>query len=98
MVEKRPGEVSVIQYLRPNGVKREMLANVGEEYVKKSKDMILEAEVVPGNMVALWVRFKDEPEEDQLMDLVYNGPGERTPESALRDLIEEKYKERHECE
>lgn len=84
-------EVEVTQYLRPNGKKRTIMCQVGKDHVEKSKNMILEAEVLPGNMVCFWVRFKDEEEELQFLDITYNGPGDRCPENILKELIDRKY-------
>ena len=42
--ELRPGEVEVIQYLRPNEKRRRMAVFLGEEYAKKTEDLILSME------------------------------------------------------
>lgn len=89
-LQKRPNEVSVTQYLRPDGRKREMYAPVGEEYVKiaEEKDLIIGAEDLGTGQIALYVRRSDEDEEQEKTYLATNSPGENEPVKVLQRAIE----------
>ena len=58
----REDELEVIQYLRPDGRRRRMLAPVGVEYVKKAKNLIITAEWL-GGTINICGRRKGESEE-----------------------------------
>lgn len=92
--EVREDEVEVIQFLRPEGKRRRMLANVGAEAAKKAEDIVLSAEELTTHRVALYARFTDEPEEKEITEIVENGPGADSPSECLKCLIEKKFKER----
>ena len=87
-------EVKVIQYLRPDGRQREMLVDVDEGYVEKAKDMVLSAEELTTGEIAVYARFKDEPEENERLELAINGPGNKSPSTMLQKVIDRKYNER----
>lgn len=89
--ETYPNEVEIIQYLRPDGKRRRMTCPVRNDILAKVTGMILEAEEIPGGKVAIWVRGKDESEENQIMDLADNGPGPNDPVKVLERLIERKF-------
>jgi len=80
-------DVEVIQYLRPNGVRRRMFAPVGIEYVKKAKDMVLSAEDLKNGEVAIYGRMKDQSEDDEIVRIAINGSGYLSPTNVLRKLI-----------
>jgi hypothetical protein len=86
-----PDEVEVIQYLRPNGLRRRITVPYKSDLIAKATGMIIEAECLPDGNVAIWVRNKDEDEEKQLLDIAVNGPGERSPSTILEKLINEKF-------
>jgi hypothetical protein len=83
-------EVEVIQYLRPNGKRRRMLAPVGKKYVEKAKDLIISVEELTTGEVAIYVRKINDPIDDEVMELAYNGPGDNSPTNVLRRLIDKK--------
>jgi len=88
------GEVEVIQYLRPEGKRRRMLADVGVEAAKMAEDMVLSAEELNTLRVALYARFIMEPEEKEINEIAENGPGADSPAMCLARLIERKFNER----
>lgn len=88
---QKPHEVEIIQYLRPNGTPRRMLAPVGEEYVKKAEDMVLTCEELTTGEVALYCRFADERIDHETMKLADNGSSENEPTKVLQRLIDKKW-------
>ena len=92
--EKGKTFVEVIQYLRPDGRRRRMLANVGEETAKLAENMVLSAEELIDGTVVVYARFKDEPPELERIALAHNRPGPRSPTNVLMEVIGEKAKER----
>lgn len=88
------GYVEVIQFLRPNGQRRRMLAYLGADYVEKAKDMILSAEVLSTGVVAVYARFIDAQEHEEFVELAKNKPGPTTPSAMLQKLIDRKIAER----
>ena len=88
-----PDEVEVIQFLRPKGDRRRMGAVVGKEHVKMAKDLILSAEELQTGEVVVYARKIGEPEEAEISEITVNGPGDKSPSSCLKRLIEKKSKE-----
>lgn len=82
------GYVELIQYLRPSGKRRRMIANVGKELAKKAENMILSCEELTTGEIALYARWQDQGEESEIMELADNGPGEREPTKMLVKLIQ----------
>lgn len=80
-------EVEIIQYLRPNGRRRRMLAQVGEEIAKLAQNLIITAEELSGMGVSITIRKQGEPEENELIDIANNGPGENSPTNVIIKLI-----------
>lgn len=85
-----PGEVEVIQFLRPDGERRRMAAPVGEEYVLMAKDLILSAEELTTGEIAIYARKIGEPEEAEISEIAVNGPGDNSPSECLKRLIGKK--------
>jgi hypothetical protein len=90
IVEYEPTEndVMVTQYLRPNGEKRIMYAPIGKEYVKKSQNMICSAEELRIGQIVIYVRWADQPEEEELLEFATNGPGDNSPNEMLKKMID----------
>jgi len=82
-----PGEVEIIQFLRPSGRRRRMLADVGEDLAAKVKDLIISAEQLAAGKVAIYVRRKSAPVEAEHLELAENGPGENSPAEVLKRMI-----------
>ena len=82
------GDVEIIQFLRPNGRRRRMLADVGEELAAKAKDLIISAEELQTGKVAIYTRRKSEPVEAERLELAENGPGKNSPTEVLKRMIE----------
>lgn len=84
-----PGEVEIIQFLRPNGRRRRMLAEVGEELAAKARGLIVSVEELGTGEVAIYVRRKGESEEEERLELAENGPGKNSPTEVLKRMIEQ---------
>jgi len=93
-LEPAKDEVEVTQYLRPDGKKQRVFAQVGEDLAAKCGDLILSAEVLSTGLIAIYARFKDEGTEAEIMDLAENGPGDKSPAAVLTKLITRKLAER----
>ena len=94
-VDLQPNEIEVIQFLRPNGKRRRMsFVASSDEIVEMAKDMVISAEELSTGPIACYVRFVDEDEENELLDLAKNGPGEKEPSKIVEQLIRRKMKER----
>jgi len=83
-----PGDVEIIQFLRPNGRRRRMLVDVGEELAAKAKGLIISAEELGTGKVSIFIRRKSDPEEAEHLDLAENGPGKNSPTEVLKRMIE----------
>lgn len=86
-------EIEVIQYIRHDGgdpynKRRRMLAPVGKEYVKKAENLIISAEELRTEEIAIWVRKVGEPKESERVENAQNGPGENSPTNVLRRMID----------
>jgi hypothetical protein len=84
-------EVEIIQYLRPNGKRRRMTCPAPNYILAKVAGMIIEAEEIRTGEIAIWVRGKNEPEENQILEVAINGPGENGTTEVLFRLIERKF-------
>ena len=83
--------VQVTQYLRPNGKQRLAWAEVPDEVAQAAdeKDLILSAEVLPTNEVAIYCRRESQSEEEERVYLAENGPGENSPIEKLIEAVME---------
>lgn len=87
-------EVEVIQFLRPNGRRRRMVAPVGKKLAKKAENFILSAECLRAGRIALYARRIGEAEETEHLELAENGPGINSPTNVLKKLIKRMSEER----
>lgn len=85
-----PGEVEVIQLLRPDGRRRRMAAMIGEEYAAMAEDLILSAEELTTGEVAIYARKIGDPEESEAVEIAENGPGDNSPIDCLIRVIKRK--------
>jgi len=90
----RKEEVEIIQFLRPNGRRRRMVAEIGEKHAAMARDMILSAEELMDGTIAVCARFQDEPPELERIELAENGPGPNSPVDMLKRVIEQKTEDR----
>jgi len=68
-----PSEVEIIQYRRPDGQRQRLAGNIGEDYVEKTKDLIVSAEMVDASgQLILYIRKKEQSEEDEYVDVFCN--------------------------
>jgi len=84
-----PAGVEIIQFLRPDGMRRRMLAEVGEELAKKAKNLIISAEELTTGEIAIYVRKvgEPEPEVNEAVEIAVNGSGDKSPNECLKRLI-----------
>lgn len=87
--DPRSGDVEIIQFLRPNGRRRRMLADVGEELAMKAKDLIISAEELQTGQVAIYIRRKKGTGKSERCEIAENGPGENSPTEVLKRMINE---------
>jgi len=84
-------ELEIIQYLRPTGTRRRVLAKVGKNYVKKANNLIISTEVLIDGQIAIWVRHKNEPEEKERVEFAENcfdEKSEKNPNAVLKRMID----------
>lgn len=86
-------EVEIIQYLRPDGKRRRMIATVGKYLAEKAKDMIISSEELTTGKIAIYIRYFGELHEEERLQLADNGAGEKSPTHVLMRMIEEEAKE-----
>lgn len=82
-----PDEAEIVQFIRPNGVKRQAFATVGFELAAKSRKLRISAEVLGTGQIAIYVRRKNEPEDAERLELAENGPGPNSPTEVLKRMI-----------
>jgi len=80
-------KIRITQYLRPNGRKAVVYADIPDELKGKADLLEISCEAVPPNNVMIYAHVKGQSEEDELSEMAYNGPGENSPENALIRLI-----------
>jgi hypothetical protein len=83
-------EAEVIQYLKPDGRRRRMLAPVGDDHARLAKrlGMILSAESLgDGESVVLYGRLPTDDPGHEIMRLAVNGPGAYDPSEVLKRMI-----------
>jgi len=92
--EKKEDEVELIQFLRPHGKRKRMLATIGEDLAKLAEDMMISAEELKDGRVAVYVMMKGEHTESEIVEIADNGPGENSPTECLKRLIRKKAEEK----
>lgn len=82
-------EYPITQYLRPNGQKRTMYANISDDAFNIATKIgaLISAEVLTTGQVVIYARRKTEPEGSEISMLADNGPGENDPNKVLERLI-----------
>lgn len=80
-------EVEVIQFMRPDGRRRRMIAPVGEEAAKKADSLILSAEQLMNGQIVLYARKIGEMPETEKSEFAEVGPGVNSPAEVLKRLI-----------
>jgi hypothetical protein len=78
--------------MMPNGRKVPVQAEVKDEVAEKAKGMILSCEVLGTGMVALYVKYPGDKEEEEFVQLSPNGPG---IQEELEKLILAKWEAKH---
>ncbi len=84
-------EVEVIQFLIPSGKRRRMAALVGKDYVKKAENLILSAEILNTDKIALYAREINEPKEKDKIMIANSGSGVNNTINILKKLIDTLY-------
>lgn len=88
-------EVTLTQYIRPNGTPREVHADISDVAAEMAEDMTLSCEVLTTGEIAIYVRYSGDPEEKESMELAVNEPHNNDPVEKLEGLIREVYRRRH---
>ena len=91
--DKKPNEIEIIQYMRPTGERRKMIAEIDIETAKKADGLIISCEVLPTNEILIYARRKDQKTEQEKMNIAVNGPGANSPNNTLKLLINRAWKE-----
>lgn len=94
---RRPGptEAEVIQFVRPKGKRRKLFFDVTENLAQASREMVLSADVDDQNIVSMYVRWKDEPDEMEAIGTIPNVKANITPSDVVMKLIALKLAERN---
>lgn len=87
--------IPITQYLRPDGRRTERWTEVDDETGALARDMICSAEVLSNGMVVLYVRHKDDDEDDELVEFARNIEGPNSPQDVIIKLVREAHA-RHE--
>lgn len=92
-LNRLPGDVIVVQYVRPDGRKRVGTISIGlsDEAInlaeEANKKLVCSMEVFPAGDVAVYVHRVGEPEELGHIGIADNGPGPQGIQNVLRNLI-----------
>ena len=83
-------KVELTQYIRPDGRKNTVYADLPNEVAQKAQDMALSCEVLMSGQVVIYGRFKDEDEELEYMDFAENTAeaSPNRPDAVLTKVIE----------
>jgi len=82
-------EIEIIQYLRPDGKRRRMVCTIGKELLKKADEigLIISAKELTTRQVVIYVRRREEPTEDERLQIADNHVGENDPQKVLIRMI-----------
>ena len=83
-------EVKLIQYMMPNGRKKEVTTDIEDLFADMAEGMILSCEVLGTGQVALYAKYPQDKEEEEAVEIASNGPG---IQETLQLLIKRKHKE-----
>jgi len=81
---KRSDEVEIIQYMRPDGKRRRMLAPLDAYIAAKADNLIIECEELGNGKLSFTGRKVGEPVENEFCEICFNGPG---PNGSIEGLI-----------
>ena len=82
------GQVKITQFRRPKGNTTTVRATIDKEHADKAVDLIISCELIPPQNVVIYGRKKGQPVEEELTEMGFNGPGDNSPNNALRRLID----------
>jgi hypothetical protein len=85
--DAQPGEVEIIQWLRPDGRRRRMTAQVGVELASAAHGLVLSAEELGTGHIMLYARRKGDGPKNEISAVAQNGPGPDSPLNVLKRLI-----------
>ena len=84
----KPNEVEIIQYLRPDGIRRRMIAVLNEDYAKRARNLVISAELLPGNMIAFYVSRADELDYEETHVYPNDTSNPEVGNEILKELID----------
>ena len=79
--------IRITQFIRPNGRKAEIFADIPDELYEKAMLLDISCERITETEVAIYAHVKGESEEDELSEIAFNGAGDNSPNAALERLI-----------
>jgi hypothetical protein len=81
-------EVTLTQYLRPDGTPTEVRVPLADDIAAKAAGMILTCEVLMGGQVVIYGRWPEDEEEDEEMEFATNHAGPNQPDVVAARVIE----------
>jgi hypothetical protein len=82
------GEVNLVQYIFPNGIRKNVTCQMPDDVCKMAENQILSCECGGFlDKVTLYSRKLDWLEEDEIIYFADNGGGENQPSIVLESLI-----------
>ena len=81
------GTVVLRYFETPNGYVGDRLLTWSDEVAEMAKGQTLSCEILRDGTVALYARKKEWEEEDEQVELVVNGSGDKSPGAMLEKLI-----------
>lgn len=88
-------ELPVTQYLRPNGIPRQVYAPVGKAYVEKAQDMIASAEQLTTGEIVIYLRHCSQALEEEMLEICPNDAGPNNPTITLQRMIDKLWEKLH---
>lgn len=83
----------ITQYMRPNGNKVSVEADISKKHFDMAKDMILSCEVLTTGVIAIYARYNYQPVEKEILLLANNVIGGlSSPNAVLEKCIEKALK------
>lgn len=82
-------EVELIQYVRPSGRARLVVADLPDNEARLAASMDLSCEQLSDGQVVVYARMKSAPADKEVTRLAANGPGPHSPDKMLCEAIRE---------
>jgi hypothetical protein len=74
-IDPEKGEVEIIQFMRPNARRQQLVATIDPERAKKAREhLVVSCENLMNGTVAIWTRLKTETDEQEKTYIALNSP------------------------